>query len=113
MVRKGSPVRVRQRALEKPLETGAFLVPGGADATSAIARGPHLGRISSKYPLGIQFEKGSSGSGRRGSASVCGGRPDDVERAVRHGDQVVEELALGKTVGVGGGLGDALDGGCL
>src|SRR5215204_3104044 len=52
MVRKGSPVRVRQRAFAKPLETAAFLVPGGADAASVRARGPHLGRIRSKYPAG-------------------------------------------------------------
>src|SRR4051794_35291321 len=45
MVRKGSPVRVRQRALEKPLETAAFLVPLTADTASTTARGPLLGRI--------------------------------------------------------------------
>jgi hypothetical protein len=47
MVRKGSPVRVRQRALEKPLETAAFLVPEGVDPASVRARGPHLGRVRS------------------------------------------------------------------
>src|SRR3712207_4209049 len=38
----------RQRALAKPLETAAFVVPGDADAASVRARGPHLGRIRSK-----------------------------------------------------------------
>jgi hypothetical protein len=42
MVRKGSPVRVRQSALAKPLETAAFLVLGIVDAASAGARGPSM-----------------------------------------------------------------------
>jgi hypothetical protein len=45
MVRKASPVRVRQRALAKPLETAAFLVLGDADTgvgeSSWAAFAPH------------------------------------------------------------------------
>src|SRR3954453_17615261 len=59
MVRKGSPVRVRQRALEKPLETAAFLVPRSTDAASTIARGPLLGRI--------RFVSERHGNARKGS----------------------------------------------
>src|SRR5687768_5383046 len=48
MVRKGSPVRVRQRALKKPLETAAFSRLWAADAASAkdsqAAFGPHTFR---------------------------------------------------------------------
>src|SRR4051794_3757305 len=109
MVRKGSPVRVRQRALEKPPHMAAFCLGcwwlGGAKRS----RGPYLGRIRTKPPSW----KGSARRGACGSASVRRGRPDDVERAVRHGDEVIEQLALGKTVGVRGGVGDDLDERCL
>src|SRR5688572_20726406 len=45
MVRKGSPVRVRQRALAKaPLRRG-FSLPGASGDDAGMFRGPLLGRI--------------------------------------------------------------------
>ncbi len=46
MVRKGSPVRVRQRALRKGLELGAFRDPVVGWRLRALwLRGPLLGRV--------------------------------------------------------------------
>src|SRR4051812_21137602 len=45
MVRKGSPVRVRQRALVKVLEAGPFSLPRIVGAGGLPLSGPHLGRI--------------------------------------------------------------------
>jgi hypothetical protein len=45
MVRKGSPVRVRQRALENPLETAGFFVVWVTGIGGDSLRGPHLGRV--------------------------------------------------------------------
>ena len=73
MVRKGSPVRVRQRALQKPLETAAFLVPRSADAASTKACGPLLGRIL--------FVSKRHGNARKGSSSRPTGRCRERPRA--------------------------------
>ena len=44
-VRKGSPVRVRQRAPENPLETAGFFVVAVTRPGGDSLRGTHLGRI--------------------------------------------------------------------
>ena len=48
LVSKGSPVRVRQRALAKPLETVVFLCSGVLMRRWQGLEGPYMGRIRSK-----------------------------------------------------------------
>src|SRR4051794_892265 len=94
MVRKGSPVRVRQRALENPLETAGFLLPRCADAASISAREPLFGRLQFVSALTLRGEKCPNSAGRGLSASVRRSSPEDVEWAIWRGDEVVQEVAL-------------------
>src|SRR5215207_896827 len=98
MVRKGSTVRVRQRALEKPLETAAFLVLRGADAASVRPRGPHLGHIRSK-DLSAPAAPGTTGAAAESLLEALHlaasrlGQPPDTARRVR-----IEQAVLGQRV---------------
>src|SRR4051812_37642520 len=78
MVRKGSPVRVRQRALMKVLETGPFSLLRFLGAGALPLSGPLLGRIRIVSAGGPRLEPGAplAASGlTRGPAAPARDRP--------------------------------------
>ncbi len=97
MVRKGSPVRVRQRALEKaPLRRG-FSLSGGAPVRRDLLRGPHLGHIRFVSGRSGVLRNGSLGWARGERGEDRGDLADVVDRPVGHRD---DELVGGIIVGV-------------
>jgi hypothetical protein len=65
MVRNGSPVRVRQRALRKGLDSSPFRDPAGEPLRAVLLRRPHLGRVREVSACAEGVQTRAAGGGAR------------------------------------------------
>src|SRR4051812_2636939 len=81
MVRKGSPVRLRQWALKNPLDSKFSDARGDWERRRFVAWAAFCGHISPKYPVAGALRRGRLGISSSDAAQAAAARADDARRS--------------------------------